>query len=277
MKTLYSILTMLGWVGGIGLTLLVILIIFARSLLNSAAFYPEKQREPVTLPSNSGIKEIFIQASDGTKIQTFYFQNPNSDQLLLFFHGNAGNALHRFPDAMRLSRTPINVLLLSYRGYGRSGGRPSEKGIYLDAAAALLYARSVLKFPEEKTFILGRSLGATVAVESAQDNALAGLILVSPFSSGTDMATLMGFGWLNWAIGNPYDSLTKVRQLKMPLLIIHGEQDNTIPISLGEKLFKAAGSSAKDFIRIPKASHNDLIEIAGETYWTSIAGFIKKQ
>jgi len=274
-NTLSTLLSFILWAAGIGAFLALLLVIFGRGLVNSMAFYPEKQVGATGLISNPAVRELFLKSVDGTKLQAFYFPNLQSDRIILFFHGNAGNAISRFPDAVALSKSPINVLLLSYRGYGRSAGKPSEKGIYMDAEAALAYTRTVLKFPENKTFVLGRSLGSAVAVHLAQDRSLAGLVLVSPFSSGIDMAGPMGLGWLSWAIGNPFDSITKAAGLEIPALFIHGEEDNIIPVAMGEKLFNVYGGKEKEFIKVPAAGHNDLIEVAGDTYWNTIARFIR--
>ncbi len=175
---------------------LVLLVLYLPAfLVNTMAFHPSKVI-PSTLPL-PGIEEVFFDAQDETKLQAFVKRHPASNRLVLFFHGNAGNAYGRLHDLERLSvETASNVMLLSYRGYGKSEGRVSEEGVYLDAEAALTYARDSLGFAEQQIFLLGRSLGSAIAIDLAQNRVLAGLMLVSPFTSGRDMAGQMGLGWL---------------------------------------------------------------------------------
>lgn len=103
---------------------------------------------------------------------------------------------------------------------------------------------------------------------------LAGLILVSPLSSGTDMAKQMGLGWLEWCAGTPFDSVRKVARVAVPTLVIHGDRDRVIPIELGRKLYEASPAAVKRFKVVAGAGHNNLTRVAGRRYWTWIKEFL---
>lgn len=256
------------------LILLLLTLRFPDFLVNALAFHPSK-----AIPSLSGtsasIEEVALKASDGTHLQAFLQRHPGNRRLILFFHGNAGNAYSRLGDLQTLSETTASsVLLLSYRGYGKSEGSPSEQGVYQDAEAALQYAQNDLGFAEEDIILLGRSLGSAVAINLAQHRNFAGLILVAPLTSGRDMARQMGLGWIAWIAGSPLNSVVKVAHIPSPALFIHGDADNVIPIEMGRRLFEAYPSATKTFQQIPGAGHNNLVAIAGDAYWIGMRSFI---
>ena len=165
------------------------------------------------------------------------------------------------------------MFLLSYRGYPKSGGSASEQGVYLDARAALGFVDEELGYARSRTYILGRSLGSAVAVDVAQNQPLAGLILISPISSGTEFADYHGLGWATWMVGKPFDSLDKLEHVSSPILIIHGNEDRTLPIEMGRAIL-AAAPEGSNLIEVPGAGHNDLVARAGRCYWVWISRFI---
>ncbi len=243
-------------------------------LVNSMAFHPESVPETFSAPPDPRIEERFFNSLDGTRLHALFFRRPDSRRIVLFLHGNAGHAFYRVGDALRLLDSGANVLLLSYRGYGKSEGSPSERGVYQDGRAALEHLHDELGYSPRQTFILGRSIGSAVAVDIARDRQLAGLILVTPFSSGRDMAAHLGVGWLSWLIGNPFDSVGKVSGVHVPMLFIHGDADRIIPMELGRRLFDASPTLHKTFHVVHGADHNDLVPIAGSRYWTWIGEFL---
>lgn len=242
-------------------------------LVNWFAFHPYAGPHVDPHRVDSTIQEVFFDASDGVRLQAFFVPRPESERVILFFHGNAGNASHRLEDAVRLADLGANVLLLSYRGYGRSEGSPSERGVYTDGRSALRYVQSQLGFSLEHTLIVGRSLGSAVAIDVARNLPVAGLVLVSAFSSGRDVARVQGLSALAWVTGEPFASIEKIPHVVAPVLFIHGEQDEIVPMSLGRKLF-ARCRSAKTWTLIPGAGHNDLIRRAGAQYWNAIREFM---
>ena len=138
-------------------------------------------------PEQLGVEaeQIFLTPSDDPEVavHAFWLEQPGATRAILFFHGNAGNASHRLPNAVALRNLGAHVLLLDYRGYGRSSGHPSEHGLYADARAGLNYLLETQHLPEERIVLFGRSLGGAVAVELAQGRPLGGVILESCWSS----------------------------------------------------------------------------------------------
>ena len=247
---------------------------FPAFLVNAMAFHPSKAIP--SLPRGlSSIEELSLKASDGTLLQAFLHRHPSNKRLILFFHGNAGNAYARLPDLQTLSEeTAASVLLLSYRGYGKSKGKPSENGVYMDAEAALHYAKNQLGFSEQHIFLLGRSLGSAVAIDLAQHRSFAGIILVSPFTSGREMAQEMGLGWLAGIAGTPLNSIDKLGNLQSPALFIHGDADKVIPIEMSRQLFDVYPNTQKTFQKIQGADHNNIIAVAGNAYWMWMRSFM---
>jgi fermentation-respiration switch protein FrsA (DUF1100 family) len=164
------------------------------------------------------------------------------------------------------------VLLADYRGYGRSEGRPSERGVYADARAALAHLTDERGVPEDRVVVFGRSLGGGVAVELARGRDLAGLILESTFTSITDVARA-AFGPLAGVLGRRFDSASKVAELRCPLLFFHGDRDTIVPYALGQRLFEQA-PEPKAFETLRGAGHNDTVEVGGRPYFERIRRFL---
>ena len=221
-----------------------------------------------------GTREVFLETDDGVRVQALHFRNPSSDTITVYFHGNAGNIYHRLDDFRALRRLGTSVFALSYRGYAKSRGSPSEAGIYRDGKAAFEYVTQVLGYPPPRVFVFGRSIGSTVAVDLARDRDIAGLILVSPLSDAADQASVMGLGFAAPLTGNAFENDKKIRRLKAPLLVIHGTRDRIIPIGMGRSVFDAA-PGRKSFREIVGAGHNDLSTRFADPYWWAVSEFLE--
>lgn len=243
------------------------------SVVNRLAFHPERVPETFHPPSGMAVDEIYLASADSTRLHALYFPS-DTRRVVLYLHGNGGHAFHRLNDAAALAETGTSVLLLGYRGYGKSEGAPSEQGMYADGRAALEYLQQVAGFSREHTFVLGRSIGSAIAVHIVQDEPIAGLILIAPLSNGRDMANHLGFGWLSWLFGHPFDSTTKISRVEAPTLFIHGDQDRVVPLELGRRLFETSPAERKTFRAVSGAGHNDLISIAGPELWSWIREFM---
>ena len=125
-------------------------------LVNFFSFHPVPGNQVNPRDVDPTIQEVFFDSSDGVTLQGFFVPRSASDRVVLFLHGNAGNASHRLPDAVRLANLGTNVFLLSYRGYGMSEGTPSEQGLYVDGHSAYEYLESKFGFPPHRPMILGR-------------------------------------------------------------------------------------------------------------------------
>ncbi len=246
------------------------------ALRNKMTFYPDKINEIPAQNIPEYASEIKIQTVDGETIQAFLFNHSEKVKrtLIIFFHGNAGNLYSRFDNAGTLYEMNSNVLLVSYRGYANSTGKPSEKGIYLDGEAAIKYATDTLGYSENEIVIFGRSLGTTVAVHNSQNRNFKGTVLVTPLTSGKAMAKAMGLNSLKFIAGNSYNSLEKINELQSPLLIIHGTKDNVVPYYMGIELYKSY-NGIKEMVTIQNGGHNNLQEIDSLKFFGAIEKFIQ--
>lgn len=243
------------------------------SLLDRVIFQPSPGVDLTPEALGIDAESLFLETDDGLRIHAFYLPAPGASRVLLFLHGNAGNASHRLPNAAELAALDTDVLLLDYRGYGLSEGRPSERGVYADARAALAHLQGERGFPPERIVVFGRSLGGAVAVELAAGRPLAGLILESTFTSVSDMARdVIGIS-LGPLVGRRFASEEKIRRVQCPLLFFHGDRDEIVPFRLGRRLFEAA-PEPKEFETIPGAGHNDTTLVGGARYFQRIRSFL---
>ena len=170
----------------------------------------------------------------------------------------------------------LNVFIFDYRGYGRSEGKPGEKGILLDAQAAYDMLVQTRKVPPDRLFLFGRSLGGTFAAYTARRNPCAGLILESTFTDAKDMAKKMvPFLPIGFAIRSKLDAVNQVPHITVPKLFFHGTEDEIIPYRLGRKLYDAA-APPKEFYDIQGAGHNDTTRIGGAPYYAKLQSFIQE-
>lgn len=244
-----------------------------KQLVSHMTFHPDKFNIVPDDRLPTDIKQVFITTTDKVRIHGLYFPSPGSNTVLIYFHGNAGNIYHRIPDLDRLRNYGINVLGISYRGYGKSEGSPSEKGIYLDGEAAFNYVTNELSFLTENVLLFGRSIGSTVAVNLAQDKPIRALILVTPLTTGKEVARANGIHLLAPLAGNAFNNQEKIENLRAPLLVVHGTNDRVIPLTLGKTLYEKAAVT-KRFAKIEGADHNNLQSQYALAYWAAIENFL---
>lgn len=237
-------------------------------------YFPESTLEAD--PSSRGLafEEVHFAARDGVQLHGWFVPG-NSDVTWLWFHGNAGNISHRV-DNLKLvhDQLGVNVFLFDYRGYGLSQGKPSEEGTYLDAQAALAYVRTRDDVASDRIVYFGRSLGSAIAVDLALQDAPYALILESPLPSIRYMARhAYPFLPIGPLLRTKYDTLAKIGRVNAPLLVLHGDRDDTIPIEGGREVFDAAGGH-KSFHTIEGAGHNDTYLVGGQPYWDALKRFM---
>jgi fermentation-respiration switch protein FrsA (DUF1100 family) len=241
------------------------------SLINQFIYYPDPHW--IVTPDRLGLEaqEVHLSPEPGVQLHAWFFPHQNPLATLLFCHGNAGNVSHRLENVYHLLRTGFQVLLFDYRGYGHSSGRPSEEGLYRDAAAAWEHLAAREDTASAPRIIFGRSLGGAVAVELATQVKADGLIIESTFTSIRTLARLV-FPLPLPRLPVKYDSLSKIGQIEMSLLSVHGERDELIPFADGLLLF-AAAPEPKAWYPIPNAGHNDTYLVGGEAYFQRLAAF----
>ena len=239
-------------------------------------FFPT--REIQYTPEDAGLQyeEVSFDTLGGLELHGWYIPGTpeGGNTTWIWFHGNGGNIGHRVDEiAMLHHHLGVNLFIFDYQGYGRSRGEPTEQGTYQDARAALEYVSNRPGTDADQIVYFGRSLGAAVAVELATEKPPSGLILVSAFSSVSDMARL-AFPYLpvGWLLRDRYDSVSRIRQIHTPQLIIHGALDDMVPVGQGKALFEAA-NEPKSFRVLPGAAHNDTHINGGPGYWDALAEF----
>ena len=258
------------------LTILIINLPACESLVNSFSFFPNNNYLLNSEDLPPYITPLILNTEDGIELESLLFSHNNrSEKFIIYFHGNGGNIYHRIKEATVIYNMGYDLIISGYRGYARSSGEPSEKGIYIDARTVLSYAINTLNYKQEKIYIYGRSLGTAVAVEVSQNIAFGGVILITPFTSSDDFAKEK-FNILFACFGKGYFlSINKINNLKSPLLVIHGTKDEVVPYALGVKLYEAY-SGLKEFISITDGGHNNLEYVAPDIYWDSVKEFLNK-
>lgn len=239
-------------------------------------YFPSGYSESFYRSSAVGLnpEDHFFRAEDGTRLHAWLVRAQDPIATLLHFHGNAGNLAHRSEKIRRLRNAGFNVFIFDYRGYGRSGGDPSEDGVYQDARAAYDYLRGLPDIDPARIVAHGVSLGGAVAVDAALQRTFAAMILESTFSSAPDVAAAVyPFLPARLLMRTRLDSESKIRFLHLPILIIHGTNDSVIPLRLGKKLFEAA-NEPKRFEPVAGADHNDVLFVAGGSYISLLRDFV---
>jgi fermentation-respiration switch protein FrsA (DUF1100 family) len=220
-----------------------------------------------------GAEDVWLTTRDGVRVHGWWLPEAGTRRVTLYLHGNGGNITHREAIVPVIRDAGSALFLLEYRGYGRSEGRPTEKGLYADADAAYdhLLARG---YDAKQIVVHGESLGTAVAVELAARRPCGGLVLASPFTSAQAVAhrvlPLLG-PMLVWS----YNSQRRIGRVRAPILVLHGDRDDVIDFEFGRELFEAA-PEPKFFWRVEGAAHNDLIEVGGPEYTQRLREFYEK-
>jgi len=204
------------------------------------------------------VEDVRFDSPDGVHLHGWFAEARRPRAVVLYLHGNAGNVTNRrdvlqfYPEQLGAS-----VLLFDYRGYGRSGGIPTEAGVLADARAARRWLAGRTGVREGDIVLVGHSLGGGVAVDLAALDGARGLVLENTFTSLPDVAQshvpLLPFRLLMLSRLN---SLAKIPNYRGPLLVKHGDADEIVPYASGKKLF-AAANEPKQFVTIPGGRHND--------------------
>ncbi|MBL6784759.1 MAG: alpha/beta hydrolase [Rickettsiales bacterium] len=182
----------------------------------------------------SKFKNIDIKTEDGEKILAWFHKKENSVDVIVYFHGNAGNLENRKAKYFAFAENSnYSILAVTYRGYPGSSGAPSEKGFYLDAEAAISYLKDQ-GYKDQNIILYGESIGSGVATEMATRINAKALILESPFTSIEDIAKKRyWFLPVSLMLKDKFDNQEKLQKLNLPILIIHGKKDRVVPVSHG--------------------------------------------
>ena len=267
-------------ISGIHLILLILAFIvfsciFFPQIENFFIFYPDRELEFHPADWRLSFEDVYFETEDKTRLHGWFFPQKGNAPVIIFCHGNAGNICHRLENVKLLLDQKLQVFIFDYRGYGQSQGRPSETGIYRDGLAAYDFLVVQKNIPPERIILFGRSLGAAVAIEIALKRKIRSLITESAFTSTKGMAkTIPLFMPFSFFLPPHYNNLEKIARINVPKLIIHGETDEIVPFSMGQKLYHAA-KTPKYFYSIKNAGHNDTYVLGGKNYFDTLAAFVK--
>jgi fermentation-respiration switch protein FrsA (DUF1100 family) len=230
-----------------------------------ARFIYFPSRSIATTPSSVGLafRDVAFTAEDGVRLHGWLIPG-RTPTTLLYSHGNAGNISGRVAIARLLvDQLGVGVFLYDYRGYGKSEGKPTEAGLVSDAlgARAALLREGVAA---QNIVYFGRSLGAAVTIDLALAHPPRGVVLEAPFASIRAMAATVLPGG-SWMFRTRWDTLAKITNLRAPLLVLHGDADETIPLAQGRAIFDAA-PEPKTFYSIWAGRHYDM-QAKWSEYW----------
>jgi fermentation-respiration switch protein FrsA (DUF1100 family) len=222
----------------------------------SIMYFPERFR---TAPSAAGLpqaEEFTLDTADGERVIAWHVPPRGEKPVVLYFHGNGGALRYRVPRFHALIDGGFGLVALSYRGYGGSTGSPTEHGLIADAAAA--YGFAAARYPAPRIALWGESLGSGVAVALAAKKPVARMVLEAPFTSAADVgAAVYWFLPVRLLMKDQFRSDLRIGKVTAPVLILHGDRDNVVPFSQGERLY-ALINAPKRFVRIAGGAHEGL-------------------
>lgn len=230
-------------------------------------------RELSGTPADAGMdfEDVTLETADGVTVFGWFVPG-RSHRVLLFFHGNAGNISHRLESIRQLHGLGLSVFIVDYRGYGRSGGKPTEQGMYLDAQAAWAYLLD-RGFSPDEIVVFGRSLGASVAAHLAARRRPLALILESGFTSVPDVAADL-YPWLPVRLLSRISHSTReyVGNVRCPVLVVHSREDEIIPFRHGQAIYQSA-PEPRTFVEL-HGLHNDAHVRDERTYLDGLGAFL---
>jgi uncharacterized protein len=239
----------------VGLYLIVIIILYA--LQTKLIFFPGKLPKSYKFRLGETGEEVFIKTADGENINALFFRGVRDD-VVLYFHGNAGDLSGWQFVGEDFVQYGYNLLIIDYRGYGKSSGSISEEGFYADSEAAYGFLIQQKNFNPQDVIIYGRSVGTGVAVHLATRVPNKGLILESPYTSLKSLADeKLPFFFPSLYLKYSFNNISKINKVKGPVVFIHGTHDTLIPSSHSELLYKTF-EGQKKFILVSQGAHNDL-------------------
>lgn len=212
-----------------------------------------------------GVIKLITQ--DGKEITAVHLENPAAFYTVLFSHGNAEDLETIFPYLELYYNHGFSMFAYDYHGYGSSQGKPSENNTYLDIQAAYEYLTKILNVPAKQIILHGRSLGTGPTVDLASQVDEAGVILESSMLTAFRVVTHVPLFFLD-----KYRNNQKIKKVKTSLLFMHGTNDEVIPFSQGQALYRLA-TARKEFYAVQDANHNDILQVAGNKYWEVIINF----
>ncbi len=251
----------------------VALLVAACALQEKLIFFPPPGAPAPRVAPPAVAEQIVLRTSDGYTLYGWFarrgeFRAP----LIVYFGGNAEETSWLVGESHRFGNW--SLLAVNYRGYGRSEGKPGEKALFADSLLIYDSVRSRPDVDPERIVLMGRSLGAAVAVHLAANRPAAGLVLVTPFDSLAEVgAAHYPFLPVRLLLRHRFDSLALAPSMRSKVLMIAASADTIVPARHARRLFEAWGGP-REWVELPGADHNDVE--AHPAYWNSIRGFLEK-
>lgn len=275
-------LRQLAWGGPLGfvkLTLLSLGVVYLAALSGLFVFQRELQyfpdrRDPAPEGLGlSGVERVVLPTPDGQRVVLWFSPPAPGQPVILFLHGNAGSIADRADRLAFYQSRGFGAAFLSYRGYGGSTGRPTEAGLLTDAATAhaFLLDRGI---PAGRIALVGESLGTGVAVQTAARLSVGALVLEAPFTAAADIAA-RAYPWVpvRLLMKDQFRSSAHIADIRVPVLVLHGERDRVIPFALGKALF-ALANDPKTFLSLGPTGHEALFD---PDTWAAGADYIQQE
>lgn len=233
-------------------------------------------RKLVATPEMLGMsfENVSLRTEDNVALHGWFIPVNNARSTLLFFHGNAGNISHRLESIRIFHDLGLSVLIIDYRGYGKSDGRTSEAGTYRDARAAWDYLVTIRGFKERNIILFGRSLGGAIATQLATRVKAGALIVESTFSSAEELAkSVYWYLPVKLLARIHYPTAKYILNVSSPVLVIHSPQDEIVPYKQGRQIFDLA-PEPKRFLEL-RGSHNEGFSMNHRDYINGINDFLQ--
>jgi len=219
------------------LFLYLLLIIFFYFFQRSFLYYPNEDNYLTSETINKENSIVSVETIDGLTLKSYLYMNKSNTQTVLFLHGNAGTLNSRIYKLNKFKELGFNYLALSWRGFSGNEGTPSEEGLIKDALAGLDYLNT-LDIEDLKIIVYGESLGTGVGISVAGRRKIRGLILESPYTSIAELGKIkFPFLPINLILKDKYDSLKNSKEIKCPVLVMHGFEDKVVPFYMGEEIY----------------------------------------
>lgn len=229
------------------LSIYLIVVVFFYLYQKTFLYFPNEDNYLTSEVINIDNKIVRVETSDKIILESYLYINKKNAQTILFLHGNAGTLESRIYKLNKFKEIGLNYLAITWRGFSGNKGEPSEYGLTLDGISGLNYLNS-LGITDKNIIIYGESLGTGVAVNLAQLRKVSGLILESPYTSIANVGKIkFPFLPVNFILKDKFNSLSKIENIKCPILVMHGFNDPIVPFSMGKELFEKIKSEKYSF------------------------------
>jgi len=250
-----------------------VVVLFLSMRQSSLVYFPSKKILKTPADVFLKYRDISFQTANGLQLQGWMVGEESARNVLMFFHGNGGNISYNLNHLVILDRLGMKIFIFDYRGYGKSGGSPSEEGTYFDAEAAWKYLTKTETIPPERIIFFGHSIGGAIAANLASKVKPRALILESTFTSIPELGkSLYPFFPVKSFCRFKYDTKSLLPQIKVPVLVIHSSYDELVPYRQGRELFQVA-NEPKQFLKI-YGTHNDGFMNYTEGYIVGLRSFL---